>query len=341
LKLDPPKIVLSLDRSAAEKFRQAIETGSDAHFAPTEIHDIRSTFDFLFPEGYSPETREVWIQPLPPKDKRIFFRVSFGTPEQGVTYSLVEFRVLRAGTKEIELGTLSTKLPFEMKFTLKHSPNLPGGAGSMNISYRLAGHTILAIKKFGDALAALESCSQVLFFDIEHDRLAFKCALQLTPELTLPEGFRMAISKLASVANTFDPELRLPPSLEQGDFDALPTYLDLATKGRVMLDVNSISMTVIKDASRREVFLDALKQEGTFRVDFENYDGLPPLLQKQIKLGPCSLFFEKASVADPEKVLRDYTAAEQGEGVVVQLVPAGKVTLVSQRVSEQPSLLGA
>jgi hypothetical protein len=326
LRIDPPRVLLTLDSAATEKLRSAIETGSEVILGSSEIKNVESTFDFLLPNGAGSKTQELWIGPSDAtRNKRLKFRVTFGTGPSAISYALVEFKISKLGTKQIELTGSHETLPFTMTIAFPF-PLTAEATGTINISHKFSGHRVLAIKKFLDAIAALSKSSELELFDLEREKVFLRFNANLEKFLEVPSSAMELFDNLAEVARSLSPDLQIPESLNPEDLQALPTYLELAHIGSAKLGVAEVSLTLVKDLNRESVFLDALTAESNFKIEFEKYH-LPQLLGQDIPIGPGALVFERTRVANPEKVRREYLQAQNGETIVVRLVPAGDVTL--------------
>ncbi len=327
LRLDPPQVTLRVDTSGAEKLRHALETGFSTKLEGTDVKEVNSTFDFLIPGVGQGRPAEILIQPSQQvRAKRFRFRVTFGCTPGAVSYSLLEFRVKAAGTKQFVLECIQTDLPFslEVVFPLPLEPT--GGAGAITIGHKFSGQKVSAVKKFVDAMTELNRCQHFELYDLERDRqfLTGSPEFGLYPQVI--EKMRSVIDQLSAVATAFYPDLRLPESPSAGDLEALPMYVDLATRRQTTLDIESVELTAVKDNNLESVFLQALEAESTFRVEFSDYD-LPPLFGQPISMGSGTLTFQRARIADPEKVRLEYSKAKNGETVAVGLACSGDAIL--------------
>jgi len=336
LRIDPPRVLLTLDSSASEKLRKAIETGSEVLLGASEIKNVESTFDFLLPNGAGSKMQELWIGPSDTtKKKRLKFRVTFGQGSSAISYPLVEFKISKLGTKQVELTGSHEALPFEMSIAFPF-PLAEGATATINITYKFAGHRVVAVKKFLDAMAALSKSTELELFDLEREKIFVRGNATFGAFLEAPSATMGLFENLAEVARSLSLDLQIPESLKPEDLEALPTYLELARCGNAKLGVANVSLTLVKDLDHEGVFLDALTAEGNFKIEFEKYR-LPQLLGQDVQIGPGALVFEKTRIADPEKVRREYVQAQNGESIVVRLVPAGDVTLFLHKEQEQHS----
>jgi hypothetical protein len=167
-------------------------------------------------------------------------------------------------------------------------------------------------------------------YDLTREAPFFRARLEL--EYNLPSNIEVdkIIEQLAEVSEKFRKELRMPSDFRVEQIENLGLLLEIAKKGTAELPVNSLSATLVKESTRQPQILGALEQESTFRIDLTNYS--LPLLNDVVEIGPCSIIFERASIANPEKVKKDYLTAKDGEGVVIQLVPRGRVKLISPQI---------
>ena len=334
LRIDPPRVLLTLDSSATDKLRSAIETGSEVTLESSEIKNVESTFDFLFPNAANSKPQEIRIGPSDTtKNKRLKFRVTFGTGPSAISYALVEFKVTKHGTKQIELTGSNAAFPFAMTIVFP-LPFAAEAAATLNMSYKLSGHRVLAVKKFLDAIAELNKSSEIELFDIETEKLFLRgnASWEL---LDIPAGRMVLFENLAEVAQGLSLDPQIPESLKPEDLEALRTYLELTRTGRTKLSVANVTLTIVKDLKREEVFLASLTTESTFKLEFEKYR-LPQLLGEDVQIGPVALVFERAKIADPERVRREYSQAQNGEGIVVGgPVPSGDVTLFVYKTQGQ------
>jgi hypothetical protein len=280
--------------------------------------------------------QELWIGPSDTtKNKRLKFRVTFGKGSSAISYALVEFRISKLGTKQVELTGSNEALAFEMSIAFPF-PLAAEATATINVTYKFSGQRVLAVKKFLDAMASLNKSSELELFDLEREKIFLRGNAISGSFPKLPSATIELFDNLAEVARSLSLDLQIPESLNPDDLQALPTYLELARIGSAKLGVANVSLTLVKDSNRQGVFLDALTAENNFKLEFENYR-LPQLLGQDVQIGPGALLFERTRIADPERVRREYAQAQNGESIVVRLVPAGDVTLFLYKAQGQHS----
>src|SRR5437762_12747097 len=129
IRLDPPTVKMQLPYYGARKINDAIRTGRAQELTTDEVRNIRSTFDFLLPE-HERAGWKVVLQPNPqnPSNMRPL-RLTFTKGDESVLFESVQFRIVRAGTEEAEIQSVSP-LPFILSLVL------PGtGSGKVTLSF--------------------------------------------------------------------------------------------------------------------------------------------------------------------------------------------------------------
>lgn len=339
LALDPPRFRFSLSPSGASKLKKSIETGLPADFGPDEVKNFQSSLDFLLPEG-TQSAGHVLVKPSEIMGGRRFtFRVTFGSGSHSISYPSLEFAVVRAGTKESELSTTDTDLPFQLAIVLEMPPEGPSQRvpikGRFSVTHQFPGRSARTIKKFIDAMRALRQSREIELYDVRHESLFFKATLELEERSTGYLQFAQLIDELAEVSERLDIDLRLPESLKEEDVENLPVLLELIRTGKATLSVTSLSATLVKNPEHQAQVLGMLHEAQTLRLDFLNHS--IKLAGTTVEIGPCSLTLIDAYIIDPERVRREYLSADNGDGIVVEMRPEGRVTLSSPRFSQTPT----
>jgi hypothetical protein len=337
IKLDPPRVQVRLSEPGMTKLKQAVETGVSVAIDPGELSNVRTSFDFLLPEGKVPDGSALVLSPHVDR-RRLKFRVTFGTGDQGIAYDLLEFAVVRRGTKEIEIKTVNEPLPFSLSITFpivktQATTSKPEGL-HFNIRHQFAGRSVQAVKKFNDAMLALKHDGIIEFYDLERGALFFRSEAQVDSKEFPIEVFSEMLSQLYEVSSKTGQDLKIPPDLSREHLEFLPTLIEIVRTGRSELPISGVSTTLVKDSQHAAMFLESLDRRSLIGLDLSSYK--LPLLGEEVALGRAAVFLENATIENPEKVRQEYIRAKDGDGIVVRFVPNGKVSIQVLRFLPSP-----
>ena len=153
---------------AVERLQEANRTGDTVTFGPDEVSEMRSELFKIagLPWEASP------IQSLtvsPSADvlaKRLHLGVTFVKDDVIETFSLIEFRFLKAGTEQFQIESCYPPLPFRLTITLPWQK----GPGTLHVEFQYAGHDVRRVYQIHRALRALFSGGHVELTNLEDDR---------------------------------------------------------------------------------------------------------------------------------------------------------------------------
>lgn len=165
LEKNPPKVTIGFKaQTAIEKLKRVIELGTTEKFDDDELSNIKSDFDFLFPSAI-PSNRRLVIGPSAEIRKALFrWKLTFRFGGESLSYDLVEFKVLRLGTKEIELKSTS-QIPFELSLVIR--PDGTPTDFSTKASYQ--GFEISKVWKASKALRMIKNGGAIEIYNLELD----------------------------------------------------------------------------------------------------------------------------------------------------------------------------
>jgi hypothetical protein len=236
LRAAPPTAQLVVQGDGVRKFREMLEFGSNLELTPGEISSFKTDLPFdelmkidpgLIHMQASQDTSNVPPVPL---------RVVFGQGGQAVTYDFVSFRVVRGGSREIELVS-TTSLPFEM------TVNFGQEEGRVSFADRSRGMDVRALKKFTDAIRALEATHFLEFYLLEAGRRLRAMAVDIKAPDHWSEGFESLVRDSALVSDEFNVDLQLPDRITERDLDGLMILKAIATGEPVQAGRSELEFT--------------------------------------------------------------------------------------------------
>jgi Restriction endonuclease len=309
LRADPVRLRVQFKGTGVDKIKAFMQTGKSADFQADELAEVRSTLGL-------PELHEFQTLRLAQRAGRepLAMRVTFGKINHGVTYELINFRLVRVGTDEAELASES-KLPFTLTVLARQKQVI------FNIEECLGGAPLKAVKKYADAISAFDKCRELHFFDLEHERPFF----DLTADTAIPAfdpGLVRLVNDALKVAEAYGVELRMPENVTQEDAETI-MFLERLLLGELP-GFETVTCTIAKDGSEEDWMRGVVEGTGNAgcRLSHEgltrHFGGIP------INTGPFDIAIDQLRFEEPEATLNEYRAAQTGSALTVKCVAVTK-----------------
>lgn len=313
LQAAPPRVTMTLKGGGTEKIKQFIETGVPQEFGPSEVTEIKTDLPFGTGAKSSVDPLRVSVRQALPEDRDLALRVTFGSAPHSVKYEYLHFRLVRIGTRETEFVSTGPQ-PFVMGLVLRDGPcDVP-------FEERPIGAEVREVRKFMDAMHALEHSPRIDFYNLQAGRRLFDAELdppQFPPHWT--KGFENLVRHLATVADAFGVDLRLPMQRPSDDeLETLLTQGAIATEEPVPLD--SIDFAVTKSSETERHFLETL-DTGKANVRLRHDCIGVTLLGAPILTGPVEILLSPTPIKNLEATRQKWIAAKPGEPVEITLGP--------------------
>jgi len=326
LATSPPSFSFKIVGPGQEKFRTLIKKGLPQTFSSDELTGITTDWTLLAPVMEAKDYKVV-IGPSPAMtSRRLQARVSMSAGSESVEYGVVEFALVRAGTEEGELETVSEHLPFSMRMTL---PLSTGRAGKFHFTESYAGYDVREVYKFVRAKRLLRSGGEMSVHDLVRDKRLFRAQLDpgvQTEQQRTEEALEETLfADLAQVADRFGLSLKVPEQVLDDDMDSLlllRTYLAGGT-----LPADSIEIVLEKNEENSETVPELLAGEKWFRIEIDHHRPPPKLFGLEINTGRCAITAEKSVVEDLAETVKRFRDADIGQGVPINIRPTRPVKL--------------
>lgn len=313
LKIDPPTFKVQLKQSAAAKVLESIRTGRPSTLNPDEVLGFRSTFDFLLPA----ENARGWKIALFPssklQDRRLKLRFSFSADSESVEYGYVEFAILRGGTEEMEIESVSSNLAFVVNLIL---PFTRGKAAQFRLTRKFEGSELRAVEKALRLLSCLSHDARVHIHDLESDR-----------PIGIIEAKANAIENFASlhafikdaviIAEHFGINLFIPKQIGEKDFEAVAFFKCLIEGSP--LPIETFSAELVKGPTQSS---DRTLQDAKFLevlATMPNMRAAPCVFGISILTGPIAFLASRAQIQEPEVFWKRYLEATAGQSLPIKI----------------------
>lgn len=332
LSLDPVGVSITLKGTAIEKMNSLIRTGQAQEFEAGEIHDFKATMPLLSHLGLVPGKFALGLRSTsasPP----IPLRLSFVGTKDRVTYEMLDFHLIRAGTEELEISTRNDDLPFELRFAFSTTAKKLSQC-KLRLKKRFAGKDVLKVRKAVMALRILEAGGDIEFYSLKEEKALG--VLQVPPfGFSVPLQNIVWIDMLAAISEEFQVSIKLPETglTSQQEYESVTLLYALATGGTVPMD--DITMTSVKTAENSKMLPEILRDAPPLTVVYQS--SIFKLFGTEIHIGGCAMHLDKWEFKDPDRVLLDFEKAEIGEGVAQSIRPLVPVRWLLTSQGELPS----
>jgi hypothetical protein len=246
--------------------------------------------------------------------RRIKLRLTFARNAETVVYEYIEFKLIRLGTDEVELESVSD-LPFTIGLQLPFKPPMEA---DFSVIERFKGGEIRAVAKALRAFSMLRDGAQIEIYDLEHEKVLGK--LQAVLPVPSREPIEHLVWDAEQIAEKFGLELRLPSAIKRDDF-AQVAMLKALIDG-APLPVTSFSAKIVKTADQsasaelqRAQLFDVLTEVSKLTPE-------PRIFGVPINTGPITLTIKRAVILKARQFWKEYRGANQGEPISFRLKAA-------------------
>lgn len=313
LRLDPPSTNFTLNDVGFRKLQEFLRTGRKQELNVGEVSSLRSTFDFLLPDKQLKEWKLVLMPSQSLEAKRLKLKLTFTRNDESVQYEYVEFKMLRVGSDEAEIESMS-RIPFVISLTL---PLREPFEATIGIAERFEGAEVRQAARALRALSLMREGALVEIYDLEAGKPLGKLQI-VAPELRRFEGLEAFVRDASKIAERLGLELLLPGRLEMRDFEQV-AFLKAAVDG-TPLPANSFSGEMVKrapqipsDEIRNAKFLEVI-------VAVEKMSPSPRVLGVSVDTGPMVLTLKRAEITRAKEFWRKYERAAPGRAIPFELV---------------------
>jgi hypothetical protein len=323
LRLDPPKLHFTVKGEAVKKVREALIHGKKVELGPTDLSDVRSSFDFLLSSKPDLSTQRLTIEPSPfvARPREFAFRIILGRGHSEVEYELVPFAVskreVKDGRTRLELVSIDEGLPFLMFISFPVSDIGVPIEADIAFRARFTGKEVHKVLKFAKAMLVLKETGDIRVWDAIRRTLFFEAKMSFESFPAANKSFWELINDLCEIADAFKTTILFPESVDEEDAAVIALLLTLAREKEAGMEIKGISCTLTKSQEHERAFLESLGREMSFQFHVDRMSPLPRLFGTEIDTGPCLILVDRAMVSEKERVAREYANAKEGEGVVV------------------------
>jgi len=280
---------------------------------PSEVVSFSSTFDFLLPAAKAQGMRVSLSTAGPLQHRRPKLRLRFKSANEEVEYPYVEFRIVRAGSEEVEMESVSANLGFTLSLAF---PLVLGRQAQFGFTRKFAGSELKVVDKALRALLALHEGADITLHDIEHD-VPLGTMQAKTNVSDDWRSYQQLITDAILIADRFGLRLRIPERIGHADAAAVRFYKTLVLGEALPIESFSATLTKrsapeIEEAIQKAKFLEAF-------VALPNLPGKLPLFGSVVRTGPVTLLASKAKIQDEPIFWKRFLEAQEGDAVPITI----------------------
>lgn len=311
IRLDPPKVQFGVTPSGLKKINEFLKTGKPQELEGNEWSHAKSTFDFLLSKSEM-DGWKMTLLPDPNISKRFLpMRLTFANGDKAVRYEFVQFRVLRAGTEEVEIVS-ETPLPFVLSLVLSSGPAKECGYA---LEQRFEGADVREVAKAVQAFGLLHSGGRLELFALDVQKVLGTLS-SVTVKTESRQGFARVILDAAAVSEKYSVKLRIPKRIKTDDMFAI-AILNAIADG-APLPVGSFGGKLIKTREHEANFKpDMLQQTLEIVLNNERLDPRPIVFGVPVDTGPVSLVGKSARIKQISAFLKKYARAKYGDAIPI------------------------
>jgi hypothetical protein len=254
----------------------------------------------------------VILLPDPHVSKRILpLRLTFTASEKSVRYDFVEFRVVRAGSEEAEIESI-TPLPFRLSLVL---PTTVRGESSFSYEARFRGADARDAARAIELLSMLRSGCLLEIYSLELGDVLATASVEMTAAGSRPFLDALVLDA-AAVCQEYHVSLRIPERIQKDDVLAISVLLDIV-KG-TPLPVDGFTGRLVK-SREGEANVDRMSREQPLQViaEYERLERQPTVFGVSVNTGPITVFGRGARIKHVDQFLQRYSEAKYGEAVPI------------------------
>lgn len=308
---DPPRIGFTVNAAGLAKLREFYRTGKPQQLGPSEMQNAKVPFGFALPEA----PQQGWQVQLRPSqqitDREHLLRVKVSNDQEELQYDLIKFRVMSAGTEEMELQSISN-LPFVLRLRL---PLRPDGGGDFDYAERFLGYRLSECARAVRLKHLLRKGADVELHSLELDAPLGVLSVSSDAAAEM-DGIDRAVLDMAEVAGYFGWTIPFSGKIDYDDLNLLILLLSIV-RGTPM-PIDSITMTIRKS----EGATDLIRANGDSQLElavFVESMSTPLIFHgAQVTTGPLLLRSRDARFIDPETVLQHVVNAAEDEDIEIR-----------------------
>jgi hypothetical protein len=325
IRLDPIRFQVRVRTPAADKLREAAETGRPQTLLADEIVGINSESSLFkfFSEGL--EQTEIRVIPQVPDPTRLMpLRLVFGTGIDAKEIKYLPFKQEYFGEREITLRG-ETPLPIEIRLTLRL-----GAEATMTIRPLFDNADFGNLQQVLQFVGALKKSPYIEIFSVEFGFPIMQGEVPFPPELDFNDGLLKVIEYAAIVSKHFGVALKMPAKITDNDLETLERLKRVATGE--WFEANTITSSFTKDIAHQVQQLALLDGSPVAFGMQAQSDEEFQVFGTTINAGRS--FFECAhvTVANITDTRERYLAAAPGESVSIILNCVGKCRFISSKL---------
>jgi hypothetical protein len=310
-RLDPPRIGFSVNAAGRAKLREFYRTGKPQQLSQDEVQKPKLPFAFAL-RGNVPQGWQLQLRPSQQiTARKHMLRVKVFDSEEEVQYDLIKFRVLSAGSEQLELESTSS-LPFTLSLTLILQADAGGG---FNYTERSIGYRLSECAKAIRMKHLLWRGATVELHSLELD--APLGVLGLNSQSTVEmDGFDRALLDMAEVAAFFGWIIPFNGKIDEDDLNLLILLLSIVRGTPIPIDY--LTTTIRKSESTLELVRQGGSSQLELAVFVESMTTPLSFHGVSVTTGPLLFRSRDARFVDPEALLLRVTAASEDEDIEVR-----------------------
>lgn len=288
---------LRLTQQGWSKIQEGLRSGNTVKLSEENLRGVGPEIYAAF--GFDPamftDVKSLVLEPRSEVLNRTFrFRVRFSNGSEAEEFSYVEFRIVRAGSRELELASTGSQLPLKLTLTV-HTDDKPPEFG-WSMSYE--GHSIRKVYRVQKALKLLREGGALEFFDLERDKVfaSFGHLKQTSgPEEEFFSQLDRLITDLHAIAEATKTEIIWSDDISEEDAVHTGMLHQVITTGRVSIADGTINITL--DASGYEKIQAGLEQRSQgLMLRFTDAPDFSSVFGQAIDLGDYCVLLQPTQV---------------------------------------------
>lgn len=317
LKLDPPKMNVTLKGTGVTKFMDFQRTGRSQTFEPWEVTDVTTSlpvFDLsCFEQGGTLSVQH--SDSL--RTKILPMRLVFGAGQDQVVYDYMPFRFERVGTDEIEIVSQGEG-PFSLTLVSFQK------SSEIKFAERQFGFSVRAADKYNRAIAAIAAGGRFEAYDLESGERIFSGRPKIDPLPPSPlREYAEFFAKTARLCEFFNVDLHVNRAVTEGDTRGLE-LLGAIMSGST-LSIGPICTTIGKNPDDEKLLLRA--REGEVADLVLEHPGMQiSVLDSAVSTGAFRVI-AKARLENPGDTAQRWNSVEINDPVQMIWQPIGTVVI--------------
>jgi hypothetical protein len=311
IRLDPIKLQIRLRKAAADKIREAIETGRPQELSADEVVGIESESPLIKFLNQGLERSGIRVAPQVPNPTRLIpLRLVFGKGADAKEIQYLPVRQAYFGHREVTLRS-DTPLPIEVQLTLQASADV-----KIDIRPIFEGANVRDLQHVLQCIGALKLSPFIEVFSVEFGVPIMAGQAPFPTGADVEEAVMDIINDAAIVSKRFGVAIKMPAKLNDEDLQALVELKRIATGESFEAGTITTSLTKA-EALNGQVLATLDGPPITIRV--EPQSDLPTfhLFGSSIEAGRPIFECEKVAAQNIADVRERYIAAAPGESISV------------------------